>query len=361
MKFFNLDLHVSVIADLRWILGRLGHEVTDWSLSNHTWVFGRRPHRVEVVTRSTWREIDQEMCDRFYHRYRQELAGYDGFLVTHTPCFAQLFERWGKPIVVVASTRYEHPLTSDPARWESFNRFLLRMAESGRLTCLANNHYDAAYAEHFTGLPWRVIPSLCSYTGMTYTGRRPRFLCEARSDHLPLPEQVVLRRRAFGGFWRALRGMRGRHRWEELADFQGVVHLPYNASVMSIFEQFQAAIPLFFPAREFMAELYEQGLVLSEISFKRVEQLPPAPGRDPNNYADTALVMEWLERADFYQLPHLEYFQSFPHLDELLTRVDLQAISQRMQGAAREREANIMEAWSRVLKALAREVRRSAS
>jgi len=35
MKFFNIDLHISVIADLRRIFNDLGHEVDDWTLSEH--------------------------------------------------------------------------------------------------------------------------------------------------------------------------------------------------------------------------------------------------------------------------------------------------------------------------------------
>lgn len=36
MKFFNVDCHVSVIADLKNIFKNFGHEVTSWSLSGHT-------------------------------------------------------------------------------------------------------------------------------------------------------------------------------------------------------------------------------------------------------------------------------------------------------------------------------------
>ena len=40
MKFFNIDLHISVIADIKKIFTDLGHEVDDWSLSGHAWAFG---------------------------------------------------------------------------------------------------------------------------------------------------------------------------------------------------------------------------------------------------------------------------------------------------------------------------------
>jgi hypothetical protein len=68
MHFFNIDLHISVIADLRYIFESMGHTVTDWSISGHAWVFGREVANIEVVTQSTWHQIDRAMCDAFYSR-----------------------------------------------------------------------------------------------------------------------------------------------------------------------------------------------------------------------------------------------------------------------------------------------------
>gem|GEM_PF-6917131 len=46
---FNLDLHIGVIGDIEHIFRSLGHEVTNWSISAHTWVFNRKPAKVDVV------------------------------------------------------------------------------------------------------------------------------------------------------------------------------------------------------------------------------------------------------------------------------------------------------------------------
>jgi hypothetical protein len=37
------------------------------------------------------------------------LSKYDGFIVTHTPVFARLFERFEKPVILVNSCRYDQP------------------------------------------------------------------------------------------------------------------------------------------------------------------------------------------------------------------------------------------------------------
>lgn len=56
MNFFNIDCHVSVIADLKKIFENLGHEVTSWSISGHNWVFGNYPKKIEIINEHSWRK-----------------------------------------------------------------------------------------------------------------------------------------------------------------------------------------------------------------------------------------------------------------------------------------------------------------
>jgi hypothetical protein len=366
MRFFNLDLHIAVIADLKQIFTGMGHEVTDWSISAHAWVFGRARDKVDVVNEKTWMSIDKAMCDAFYDRYKDELDCYDAFVVTHTPCFAMLYERWNKPVICVASTRYEHPFTARPAEWEYFNQFLRRQIDAGIVIPVANNKYDADYAEVFTGRKWTVIPSLCDYTGAKYSGRLSSSLLSTKFTDMPAMRSLVDKRKVS----RSLRskvlsklGIASKSRgysWQDIADFQSVVHLPYNASVMSIFEMYAAGVPMFFPSVAFAAELYaryrDQG-VFSELSFNQVYGLPsgstiPAAKPDPNNFSDVADMSNWIAKSDFYDnanLDGLAYFDSFDHLAKLLQTADLDAMHRTMVSQHELRTENVYSAWRNIL------------
>ena len=105
MKFFNIDLHISVIEDIKTIFNDLGHQVDSKCISSHTWVLGRSVDKVDIIGQNNWANICPKMCDDFYERYKDELSEYDGFIVTHTPSFSLLYERFNKPIITVASTR----------------------------------------------------------------------------------------------------------------------------------------------------------------------------------------------------------------------------------------------------------------
>ena len=72
MKLFNLDCHISVIADLKQIFENLEHEINSWSISGHNWVFNRNQSKVDIINQETWRNIDKKMCNDFYERYKIE-------------------------------------------------------------------------------------------------------------------------------------------------------------------------------------------------------------------------------------------------------------------------------------------------
>ena len=234
-------------------------------------------------------------------------------------------------------------------------------ASSRLLVPIANNKYDAAYAQYFTGFPWKVIPSYCGYTGAQYSGKRDRFLYSSNFKlQPPIPRTIDLRALSSNPVRRILKRLhllrQGGHTWQDIADYQGVVHIPYNVSIMSIFEQYAANIPLFFPTIESMKYLYQQHRedgVLSQISFNQVlgiasgSCLTPGVG-DPNAYDEIDNIMEWVKLADFYdksEMAGLCYFSSFEELNDMLSEVDLLQISARMQASNAARRARILRLW----------------
>jgi hypothetical protein len=165
MKFFNIDLHVSVVEDIKTIFSSLGHEVDSYSLSSHDWVFNRVPKRPEIITVNNWMNIDDELCDRFYEHYKHKLDKYDGFVVTHTPVFSKLYQKFNKPIIVVASTRYEFPYTFNKDKWVSLNNYL---NNNKNIIIISNNRFDKKYCETFLNKDVAFIESLCDYTKAQY-------------------------------------------------------------------------------------------------------------------------------------------------------------------------------------------------
>lgn len=323
MKFFNVDCHVSVIADLKNIFTNLGHEVTSWSLSGHTWVFNESPSNVEIIGSGKWKGLDQEKCDKFYETYKEELSHYDGFIVTYPTPFALLYEKFKKPIIVQIPIRYEYPFTSDSDKWIWLNEYLNGGVKSGKIILVSNNKYDKYYAESWLDVEVEYIPSLCEYTNAQYDFKYSNWLLNTRlmfdieGANIKHKRQVLI----------------SGYSWKDFYQYGGIVDFPYCNSTMSIFEQYTAGFPMLFPSKELLKELYfeyfdlDSNSVLYEMSFNRICSLPNSSylkpkniDIDPNDYKSEKTIDKFLSLCDYYDsewMPAIKHFDDFDQLTEM--------------------------------------------
>ncbi|WP_316838059.1 hypothetical protein [Pedobacter nutrimenti] len=352
MKLFNLDLHATVIKDLIDLFEGIGHQVDHWSISSHSWIHGWAMKDVDVVNQFTWQHLNEEMCRRFYERYKDELSSYDAFIVTHTPSFALLYTEFNKPIITVASTRYEAPFSGSKRHWEWLNSSLHDLSRRQLIARVANNKYDQHYCQLFTGLSWTHIPSYCGHMNVHWNPESPSFLVDSRILSVRLKNVSVIHKKSLGRF-----------EWTDLVKYAGIIVIPYNASVMSVFEYYTACIPLFFPSRKFCMELYENFSdlgVLSDLSWSQISGVDGGSvlrveHNDPNNYKNLEVVEHWLGYADWYDtewMPYITHFDSFADLEEKINSTDLEGISEKMRLHNEIRKQKIEMLWDKELNIL---------
>jgi len=319
MKFFNLDLHISVIEDIKIILESIGHVVDSWSVSGHAWVFNRQISNVDIVNQNTWKNLDQKMCDRFYERYKDELEGYDGFIACYPPAFATLYEKFDKPIFTVVATRYEHPFSNSFKKWNWLDNKLISMIDNKQIIPISNNRYDKFYCEHFLDREFTHIPNICDYTNAKYD---------------PELEPIVSGRMKINDY-KHISDL-GRFNWGDLYKHRAIVHIPYNVSIMSIFEQYTANVPLFFPSAQFCNSING---AMSELLFH--------PNCRINNHAEENIGL-----SDFYDeewMPYIQIFNSIEDLSIQLNSIDLKNISNSMSNFNECRFKKIIKMWENII------------
>lgn len=326
MKFFNIDLHISVIADVRNIFENLGHQVDDWSLSGHSFVFGKSPRSNGIVDQKNWTELNPEMCDRFYQKYKDVLSEYDGFITSYVPGFSTLYEKFDKPIIFICPIRYEHPFTDKPELWDWLNSHIKRGVDSGKIIPIANNKLDVEYLKSWVDIEVEHIPSLCEYTNAKHNLKNNTWICKS-----------ILNIDLTGTNIKHLSDVfPSSHSWEQLYSYSGIVHFPYQISTMSIFEHYTAGVPLLFPTKRFSKELYTESFdhgtsaYLHQLSFNRIKNIgnksllaPKYSKIDLNDYSSEEVLDIYLDLADFYDeelMPAINYFDSFDELDTLTQR-----------------------------------------
>jgi len=352
MNFFNIDLHISIIADMRKIFTDLGHKVDDISLSDHTWVFNRTKGSVPMLDNGRWRNLSpKQFSDEFYDQYKDKLNDYDCFIVTYPPPFSLLYKHFNKPIIINNPIRYEWPFSFRKNDWLYFNDFLRDGVDNKQIYLVANNLYDKKYMEDFIERDVTFIPSICDYYGEYHEPKKDTFLYYSKGKITSLQhEKIKHKDEIFKS-----------HKHKDLIDFKGIIHFPYQISYMSIFEQYTANIPLFVPNREFLLELYKSNYpgILKELSWNSYvnEQsksfIPYNHKHDPNDYKNYDSVYEWLQYSDFYDqewMPHIVQFNSFKDLENKVNELDVSQISENMKSFNQIRKNKIYSLWENFLK-----------
>jgi len=143
---------------------------------------------------------------------------------------------------------------------------------------------------------------------------------------------------------------------QSIYKYKGLIHLPYQVSTMTIFEQYQAGVPLFFPSKQLLTKLQQEhpAEILNEISYLTdFGRLPiPSTPNEPNNIKDVDVIKFWIESADFYDqenMPHIQYFNSFDHLKQLLETVDTHEISRKMHEHNKKKKERVYNKWRQIL------------
>lgn len=300
-RIFNLDLHTSVIEDFKAVCATLFGtdrvEITNWSISRHNIIFNKPTTTVVGITQQSWTSIDETTIQQFQDAYDEQLKTYDAFVVTHTPVFVMLFEKYKKPIIVINSCRYDQPFCfkPNPSMRAAFHACLQRLLTAGLLHLVSNNYSDEVYLRKGTGLQSTVLPSLCLYMKDSHAPTQQTFVCFGERTFFP--QHPLLVSKPPPGYT-----------WADLYSTRGFVHVPYEMSTMSIFEQYWSGAPLFFPTKEYYKDcLFEGRLGTSFIYTDSTE------GDLTEEEID-----QWLDTADFYKLPYIYYYSSEQHLLQML-------------------------------------------
>jgi len=359
--FWSADFHIAPIADVKDLFADFNvtaiYTIIDESLSGHCHLKGTCFQDLKVLNRSNGIHLNpcpNKLKREFWRAYKDDerMATVDAFFCHHATGLCEIYMAFGRPMIIVASTRYEIGRRSRKA-WMRLNENLKAVASNPRNTIAANNRYDAEYVKHFTGLKdVRVLPNYCGYTNAIYNPTRPQVLIGpgrlsfGAQSLISGPNGIVQAAEGnlhlFGTPYKefvSIRQLYSHFEYDDLAAHPAIVLIPYQVSVMSIFEYYRMGIPLFAPSPDLMTKWQQKYKVMSEITWNCVygrcqdkSQIPGHPksphgDKDPN---DLNNFRYWIQFADFYQWPHIVLFDDWEDLFEKLAGADLNDIHNKM-------------------------------
>ena len=323
------DFHISTIGDVKALLSGT-HKVKfiDKSLSGHCKYTNTCATDLKVLDRSNGMHPDASTRKKFFEAYRNdtEMRKVDICMCFHPSAMCELFMPLKKRLFVVATTRYELGRES-PEEWKQWNSNLKNIASDPKNFIAANNLYDAKYIEYFTGLNVEVmtswVPMPTKYSGIStdiLVATHARRIYEELGKVSPRLKD--------------LRQKYENYEYAQLAENTAIVHIPYQVSVMSLFEQYQMGIPILVPTPQFLWTLHNKYNVVSQRTWQQVRQNIRPRGSpisaspkfmgcpDPNNDKDRDAFLYWVKFGDFWQFPHIIQFDSWSDLKTIIDNPD---------------------------------------
>jgi hypothetical protein len=190
------------------------------------------------------------------------------------------------------------------------------------------------------------IPSLCEYTNSTYKPELKKVLLYSKIKNYSINN--VINKNTLTPY-----------KWEDIAKYAGIIHIPYNISTMSIFEQYNSNIPLFFPSKEYLFKLYCNKVALTEISYTQVLNIKNTSvikykDIDPNDVTNFSLIRHSINLADFYNsdMPFIQHFNSDEELLYKLNRSNFNEISYNIEKYNEIKRINVHNKWHTILKGI---------
>ena len=219
------------------------------------------------------------------------------------------------------------------------------------------------------------------YTGVSYNPTRRQILVgpgRGVKDHFVQQLDNAARNKRFQNQplqFKRIRDLYPHFEYSDLAAHPCIVLIPYQVSLMSIFEYYRMGIPMWAPAPELLAQWQLKYRVMSERTWDLVRKkrptrgspLPRAPGashrHDPNDEFDIKAIAFWIKYADFYEWPHISTFSSFDDLVRQLTSsdLDLRGISQRVIAYNEEMVRDLKGEWRAIFAKMFRGLKPAAS
>lgn len=345
MKIFYFDAHVGTHSELMYVFDKIygnSAAIEGWLISDHSYLIGRQQDRPEIINAQTWRMINENLIDAFWERYKEYLKTFDLFIVSYPAVFSMLYARTNKPILIYNAVRYDMPFcwSKDIHSLNQFNSYLSKMHQEKRVAVISNNLADHDYFQAGThGVPSVLIPTIGAYAKLKWQPTTDNALIYSGEDHLKIKNAKFVSRNSLGTYSNEL-----------LCSFSYVVHLPYDVSTMSLFEQYAGGIPLYLPTLRYLLEEWckKPNLLQSKYWFHNNSN-SYAPYL--NNQHDDDSNLWWLNRSDFYH--HIDRLNYFDSTEELMDKTSQMQKHQHIRASNEDlekREKKLLGMWEISLK-----------
>ncbi len=327
-KILHLSFHKGTIKDFEGVFRELGYEVTSWYILDSPSGLFDPGHYGSCIY-----NITHDRAQRIWEAHKDYFNQFDLIMTSDTAPLSRIFlqNNWTKPLLIWISNRFDY---SDQATLDGkfpdreYYDLINQANQKKHVKIVANCEFEHYYARSKgvdTGSlviqPFGSVSDLPQSTHIPETIDKERlfFLPPYSNEHLFL--QNVCNKYGIqyycGSFAHPA----------ELADFKGIIHLPYSYSTIALYMNMSLGIPYFIPSPIFLKKLLSQNRYwhqdqhfLSDIERYQLSEWYSNDKKDVIVYFDSWQDLKnKLEKADYELLQKKVIAHSKIHKEKVLT------------------------------------------
>ena len=374
LRLFGMDHHHAVLWDLKKILKPLGVTV------DFVWLHdGRIPVNEAIPSQipdfATSLDIYKAPPFKPLSTQTKEhiLQGnYDAIVSSHSLVTCYRLLDVGLPMIHINSTRFGNEWISDSSKHTLLVKQIQSLLTTNRLQIVHNNQGDYHYFhQYFPSVHphqevW--ISSLCeslsrlrlkapSPTKLFVWDTRMTLLHPTGSPFMKTMYKALKEKFGAAVESQAILLQEAKTYLGEgyLDPYTAVIHIPYNISTMSIFQQVTANIPIWVPSKRLLAQLWADSQEPNELSWTVFSPGSEANASTMDNVRNPDVIQRWIDSADFYNPEILPLVFEFDSIEDLVAKAmttDYQAAMDKAEERALSYRENIAFAWEQVLNGL---------
>ena len=368
-KFWTSDRHDGCRIDMPSVLSSMGHNVTiagtKGNKTNYPFVFKRPGIKVYDHLSSVIRKnnkpptlTENMIMDNFkFYKNDQEIASTDVFLCSYPSSQCEMWMPFNKTIAVLPAHRYNLGRCGT-AEWNRWTRHLqmLSAMDNPKHIIAASSVYDQEYLRYYTGLDPLPLYSLTTMymSEYEYNPSRKEILCVSRMEEsFTKKELALVTKFKIVDVYQ----LYPHYELSDLVSHRAMVYFPYSSMSYKLSEIYGLGIPLFMPSPKYLriSKSVNERTMISRCTNNRTALLamkpdprsthpynPNVEGGEDENY--------WLQFSDFYQWPHITYFDDMLDLEQKLNSADFARINKLMVEEVRRKKEALFETWCKALK-----------
>lgn len=382
LTFWAMNLHHGCRVDTATLLQALGQTViiadhfqrknyyrTALTRPNILFARDKRPLAPFMYSHKTHSTplLEQDIKNFFnYYKSDSLMLSVNAFYCSFPSSMCEVFMPLNRTIIWLPAHRFTLARCSS----SEINRLILHMQQSvqpdrhPKHFIAAGGRYDQEYIKYYTGLDAIFLPANSLWYAFDVTN-----FTQTRTEILVGPLQhrahpfIVNMTNAASDVNSSFRfatakSLYGEYRLQQIANHRAIILLPYAVLSYGITELYALGIPIFVPSIDFIVQLniVRDRTLLDSFYCGRKLKFEDMPKQHPNSHhpfspedkISPKAMAYWLQFADYYQLPHIQTFSSWPNLIEKLSSTNFKEVHDGMYRENLRRQNDLIIKWKSI-------------